>query len=183
MNGRRIKELFFVIDTCLLNLRQRSQAVNQLEKWYRDGLIKLRSTGQLWDETKTSSAYHQKATKYPALFARSCSEADNEALCSKISEIIFPKGIKTRNDHIDVEAIFVAKMWGAIFVTNDGDSKTQPRGVLGSRDRLHREIGVQVMRPEEAVEIIKRRIALRDKWELQSADRESRTVADWCGKD
>jgi hypothetical protein len=32
MNGRRIKELFFVIDTCLLNLRQRSQAVNQLEK-------------------------------------------------------------------------------------------------------------------------------------------------------
>ncbi len=144
MNGRRIKELFFVIDTCLLNLRQRSQAVN---------------------------------------LARSCSEADNEALCSKISEITFPKGIKTRNDRIDVEAIFVAKMWGAIFVTNDGDSKTQPRGVLGSRDRLHREIGVQVMRPEEAVEIIKRRIALRDKWELQSADRESRTVADWCGKD
>jgi hypothetical protein len=137
----------------------------------------------LWNETKPDPRFFDKATNYPAISGGSLCEDDNEKLRKKFSGIVFPDGVRTENERVDVEAIFVAKIWCAVLITNDGASKRQPRGILGSKEQLHREVGVQVMRPEDAVEIVKNRIASRDKMEMADAVRERRSVASWHGKD
>ena len=52
----------------------------------------------------------------------------------------------------DVEILLTAKLSGAILVTTDGASKTQPRGILGSKKELE-ALGIKVVAPSEAVTI------------------------------
>jgi len=55
------------------------------------------------------------------------------------------------NQANDVEVVCEAIKWHAILVTNDGDSKSQARGILGNRRKLQDLGGIQILRPEEAV--------------------------------
>jgi len=179
---RRLEGLKFVIDTCLVNTKAKNSHMNAFEKWERDGIITAYSTKGLWEETR-GTPFYKKATGRSSLHAKSCDESENERLRQRIQEIVFPQGTKSPNDRVDVEAIRVSKVWGAIFVTNDGASRRQPGGILGARDRLHQEIGVQIMRAQEAAELIKRRIVGRDDLEAWAAARENRPLAEWYQKD
>jgi len=80
---------------------------------------------------------------------------------------------------VDVDTIRVAQLWTANVITNDGASKTQPGGILGAASRLHREIGVQVMRDFEAEKLVARLIRERDRLEILFAAKEGRDVAAW----
>jgi len=68
-----------------------------------------------------------------------------------IARIVFLIGVKTTSQKNDVEILLTAFMCGATLVTSDGASKTQPRGILGSKAELTK-IGVRVMTPNEGLE-------------------------------
>ena len=68
-----------------------------------------------------------------------------------IARIVFPNGVKTISQENDVKILLTAFLCRAILVTSDGASKSQPRGILGSKANLAK-IGVRVMTPNEALE-------------------------------
>lgn len=67
-------------------------------------------------------------------------------------------------------------------ITDDGGSKSQPRGILGSREELAK-IGVEVLRDYEAVERVRGRIAIRDKNARYMSERTDLPLPEWVGKD
>jgi len=79
----------------------------------------------------------------------------------EIEDILFPSGAQTPRQVNDVRIVFNAAYYMSILVTNDGDSSTQPNGILGNRDKLTKF--VQVMQDSKAVELVKERIRQRDK--------------------
>ena len=75
----------------------------------------------------------------------------NQEKRGDIARIVFPNGVETTPQVNDVEVLLTAFVCRAILVTSDGASKTQPRGILGSKADLAK-IGVRVMTPSEALE-------------------------------
>ncbi|MBK6593629.1 MAG: hypothetical protein IPG23_13270, partial [Burkholderiales bacterium] len=69
-------------------------------------------------------------------------------------------GAKDQNQRNDVTVIYEAHKYGALLITNDGGSKTQPGGILGNRDKLKGM--VRIFSDVEAVDFIRSRILERD---------------------
>jgi len=69
----------------------------------------------------------------------------------------------------------------AILVTDDGDSITQPRGILGNRDELAKY--VQVIRDSEAVALVKETINSRDNRARWVASVTGQPLPKWVGND
>lgn len=170
----------FIIDTNRVNSRGGLPAMNQLEALEKRGDIKLRYTEEIWREHQGANNPKTDAAsrKYPAVFHESLDERENEAERKKITDIVFPKGLRDENDKTDVEILRVAKSWNAILVTNDGGSKRQPGGILGAKQKLA-NIGITIMRDTEAVEHAEREIRSRDAIELRFAVKEGREPASW----
>ena len=59
-----------------------------------------------------------------------------------IARIVFLNGVKTISQENDVKILLTAFLCRAILVTSDGVSKSQPRGILGSKADLAK-IGVR----------------------------------------
>ena len=74
------------------------------------------------------------------------------------------------------------RLFIAILVTNDGDSKRQTGGILGHREALAR-LGVSVMTDAEAVTYVRRKIAERDERMRLRAERDGARLPTWVGKD
>jgi hypothetical protein len=77
---------------------------------------------------------------------------------------------------------FQAAAWGYILVTNDGGSRQQPRGILGTRDDLA-ELGMTVMRPAEFVTVTRDNIAKRDERIRRVCTVMQTEVPSWVGQD
>ena len=174
----------FIADTNRVNSRGKLPAMNALKKWAAAGDIKLVYTEEIqaelerWQNPKIRKASRELSV----LFAQSCSEIEEKDQREKISNILFPEGLRFASDRVDVDTIRIAQLWGAIVITDDGDSKTQPGGILGAASRLHREIDVQVMRDFEAEKLVARLIRERDQMEISFAAQEGREIASWCSK-
>ncbi len=102
-------------------------------------------------------------------------------LRSKIEKILFPLRCKNDNERNDVRVFFGAAYYYCILITNDGDSKTQPGGILGRSKEL-KEIGVVVMRASEAVQKVRDNIARRDAQVFQ-ASKVGAPIPQWYCKD
>ena len=63
----------------------------------------------------------------------------------KIESIIFPSEAENDNQKNDVAILFDAQKYKNTLITNDGESKSQPRGILSCTDML-KGIGIRVMR-------------------------------------
>jgi hypothetical protein len=100
----------------------------------------------------------------------------------KIKEVLFPNGIKSINEKNDVEIVFNAWKYDRILVTDDGGSKKQPGGILGSRDKLA-ALGIKILRDYEAVELVKEKIIRRDQSALKVASYKKEPIPQWVGKD
>ena len=72
-------------------------------------------------------------------------------------------------------------MYAAILVTQDGGSKSQPGGILGSRDKLIAL--VQIMSASEAVGFIAGKIAERDDFNREFVFELGGELPEWTGKD
>jgi hypothetical protein len=171
------------IDTNRINARRALPEMNQLEAWHRDGVVLIHMSQVAQSEARSgaSSLRSKKALSY--IFSITYGDTpDEQDDLRAIEEAIFPGGAATEGERRDVEIAFNAKKYGAILVTNDGLSKRQPRGILGSRAALAR-IGVQVMTDSEAVEYVRHKIAERDKRMRLRAERDGTALPAWVGAD
>ena len=105
------------------------------------------------------------------------------AQLQRIEAILFPAGVKDRNQENDVQIVYTAAKWNATLVTNDGGSKTQPGGILGNREALRGAVGVEIMSPAVAVSFVREKITERDQHNVKIAARVGSAPPDWTGQD
>jgi hypothetical protein len=179
---RRIQRCRFIWDANCINAKQRNADINQLEKWGDNGVILWGGSeptareAAVGDEKRAFKAYTQMNT---ITFE---SSADRETF-ERIGSILFPARVRSLNERNDVEAAFNAKKYSRILVTMDGDSARQPGGILGNAERLRAEMGIDVMRPSEAVEMVRHAILQRDEYATRNCERLGVPVPWWVGKD
>lgn len=180
----------FQIDTNRINTKGNEESMNQLEKWKSDGVIDIQMSAVALKETgKEGMPRHNKAITHIITYTENLDgqeswiTQDEQDKIDKIANIVFPCGVKSDNEKNDVKIIFHAIKYHFILVTNDGNSKAQPRGILGSAAELKQEFGLEVIKDDEAVEKVKKAIQARDKRAQSYSDETGMPLPDWVGKD
>jgi hypothetical protein len=175
--------LEFYIDTNRINARQGLPHMNQLEKWHRNRVISIQIAEEAHDEAirGNNPERARKARSYIYSIVPPDMQAQYRHILKEIENILFPSGAQTPSQVDDVRIVFNAAYYMSILVTNDGDSSTQPNGILGNRDRLAEF--VQVMRDSEAVELVEERIKERDERARKIASMTGRPLPEWVGND
>jgi len=175
--------LEFYIDTNRINARQSLPHMDQLEKWHRNRVISIQMAEEAHDEAirGNSAQRARKARSYIYSTVPPDMQAQYRHILKEIESILFPSGAQTPSQVNDVRIVFNAAYYMSILVTNDGDSSTQPNGILGNRDKLAKF--VQVMRDSEAVELVKERVRQRDERARKIASMTGQPLPEWVGND
>lgn len=186
MQRRLLYTPVFHLDANLINAKQKLEAVNQLEKWRDDDVICLAMAGIAHTEAQAGAGANAEARKSKAashiFTVNDAGEAEEDDAYAQVEKVLWGEAADD-NQANDVEVVCEAIKWHAILVTNDGDSKSQPRGILGNREKLYRQFGVLIHRPEEAVEFIRGKITERDQFNAQVAALTGQPVPAWMGQD
>jgi len=142
----------FLLDANACNSRQRIDELTELERLGREGVIELQYTETTWDEARRGSEPRdEKVAKF--LFTGLPADSAHQGPWREaITRVLFPDGSLNESRKHDVEALLTAKMSGGVFVTRDGASKSQPRGILGSKDELAM-LGIEVVNFTQALRI------------------------------
>lgn len=179
----RYVSLDFSIDTNRINAMQKCGAMNQLETWHQKNVIQIDMCNIAQKEaSKGSAARFEKASGY--IYPITLDSHRNSREFAEIRKILFPtKQALTPNEENDVIVVLHAKENHCILVTNDGDSKRQPNGILGNMARLFKDLGVKVMRDTDAVELVEQKIMERDARARRIAERTGEHLQEWVGKD
>lgn len=158
--------IVFQIDTNRINAKQDRIYMNQLENWHNDEIIFIEMSRVAQEEIlrenrKSIYSITRKKKVYCYTFSETCADTQEETFMLKtIENILFPLGAKNISENNDVEIVFNAWKYGCILITDDGDSKRQPGGILGNKKKL-KEIGITVMRDYEAVDYVRNKIKYR----------------------
>lgn len=186
MQRRLLYAPVFHLDANLINAKQKLEAVNQLERWRDDDVICLAMAGVAHTEAQAGAGANAESRKRKAALhiftINDAGEAEEDDTYAKVEEILWGEAADD-NQANDVEVVCEAIKWHAILVTNDGDSKSQPGGILGNREKLHQQFGVLVHRPEEAVQFIRSKVVERDEFNAQIAVLTGQPVPEWAGQD
>ena len=183
MPNRHVGLLFF-IDTNRINARRRLPHINQLEEWHKSDVITIEMPEEAQEEAIAGGSVDRmaKANSYIYAIVTHTVRAEHAHKLEEIERILFSGGAQTPNQQNDVSIVFNAGYYGFILITDDGDSKSQPNGMLGNRGRLA-DLGIQVMRDSEAVEFARQRIRVRDRRARWVAEQTGQTLPDWVGQD
>lgn len=142
-------ELCFFLDANCVNARQQNDALNVLERWRDQEIVTL-----IYAEiTKIEASYGDEVRKDKAdefTCVQVNETGDNPEVREAISKIVFPKGPKNQNQMNDVDAVYHAERLRWPLVTMDGNSRSQPGGILGHCDELN-AMGIEVLAPQQAV--------------------------------
>lgn len=124
--------------------------MNELERWRDRGCITLVYSDVA--HVEASFGCNVRAAKAAEFSWVSINPeyGGNEEVRLAISEILFPEGPKNQNQLNDVLVVYHAERLGWPLVTTDGNSKTQPGGILGHAAQLL-EIGIEVLSPDDAL--------------------------------
>jgi hypothetical protein len=186
MERRMLYTPVFHLDTNLINARQVNEAVNCLEKWRTDGVICIAMASVAHAEAQAGKGTGARARQRKAathLFTISdAGKAKEDDTFKKVEKILWSEA-KDDNQANDVAIVCEAIKWHAILVTNDGDSSSQKGGILGHRDALREQFGIEIYRPEEAVAVISEKIAERDARNEAIAGMTGMPVPLWSGQD
>jgi hypothetical protein len=178
MIQRKLSGSQFFLDVNRVNAKGKLSAMNQLEKWHADGVIRLKFPEYAQSEAEAGGDARrtQKAREY--LIPQTAITNDEERkLLRKIERIIFGDEPLSPQDKKDALNVFTAQKYFAILVTAD-------RELLQAAARLRSEIGsVDVMTDESTVEEVRIRIRERDQMARMDAAREGCPLPDWVGKD
>ena len=173
----------FQLDTNRINSRGKLPNINQLEKWHADGVILMDLSLAAKNECDAGNSPRraEKASEY--IFSIPIIDSSHEReIIVRIERLLFPKGAADQNQRNDIAVIFTAAKYNAILVTNDGDSKSQPGGILGYRNELA-EMNIRVMRDDDAVKLVLERILHRDEMAALEAKNGIHPLPFWHGKD
>ena len=181
----RHTRLRFHIDTNRINARGNLDNMNLLEDWKSKGVISLDMS-----ETATCEAFAGSDIKRREKTRNYWSSQDfadtpeEKLIIESIKNILFPNnGSLSSKQENDVKIVFNAGKYKCYLITNDGGSKKQPSGILGSSEHLKNKLGIKVMRDEEAVSLVKRYIKNRDITCKKISNRTTEPLPDWVGKD
>lgn len=97
--------------------------------------------------------------------------------------MLFPAGAQDENQRNDIRIVADAIHYAAILVTNDGDSRSQPGGIWGHRDELHRRFALQIFSADEAVEFVQSKIRERDDFNRQWVQEFGGVLPEWTDQD
>ena len=182
MHRRMLYTPIFHIDTNLINARGKLDEMNQIEKWVNDEVLLVNMSGVSFNEAKAGGNSARIRKAHTHIFTATDEAMDfNDPVYRKIEAALFPQGARTENERNDVKIVFEAKRYAAILVTQDGDSKTQPGGILGNRDKL-KDI-VQILSASEAVAFIRQKIAERDNFNRRVVREFGGQLPEWTGQD
>ena len=171
----------FMIDTNRINAKTHLKNMNILECWHEDGVISIEMAEVAQNEAVQSRDSSRTEKAYTYIATKTLAHTRDEVLkLNQIQLILFPLGVQSRNNQNDVEIVFNAWKYFRILVTDDGDSRSQPVGILGNRDHLA-DIGIRVMRDDEAVELVKQKIIDRDQRARRIVLMEGKSLPDWVG--
>lgn len=174
--------LDFHIDANRINARSKLPHMNILEQWRERGVISIamsevaQKEAAHGDKAREEKSYIYGATE---TLARTFSEIKT---LRQLQKLLFPQGIKFQSQRNDVEVVFNAHKYFALLITDDGDSRRQSDGILGKAQQL-RELGIQVLRDHEAVELVKQKILARDRIAKELSSTPGEALPDWVGKD
>lgn len=180
---RNLKGASFMVDANCVNAKQKNESLNLLESWAEQELIDLITAQTAQAEMAFGSDSTRKSKAYS--FISSESEAHTSGEQSTIEEIgkaIFPDGVLNANQKNDIDIVFNAHKYQRPLITMDGGSKSQPRGILGSKSELAR-LGITVLSPSEALEDVRAKIQARDAYAREWASHTSKDLPNWVGKD
>jgi hypothetical protein len=175
--------LWFQLDANRINARQRDTEMNQLEQWDDNGVIDLMISEPATEEAQKAGSPQRfaKARKYfhPQTLA---STPDEFKFLHTIEQILLGRRAQNINEAADVEILFNTKKYAGSLITEDGDSRSQPVGILGVRDKL-KSIGIVVYRTREAVTFVRKRIQLRDSLAIKLSTQNGTPIPEWIGID
>lgn len=181
MQRRMLYTPVFHIDTNLINARGKLEAMNQIERWAEEKLILVNMSGVSFKEAQAGGDLARTKKALSQIFTLTDENINtNDPLYRKIEAALFPEGTKTDNERNDVKIVYEAAHYAAILVTRDGDSKTQPGGILGNRDKLR--VVVKILSDSEAVEFIRTKIAERDDFNRRVNREFGVDLPKWTGK-
>lgn len=145
------------IDANRINAKNKSDAMNKLEKWHEDGVIILEMSRTAQEEAAKGSK-NRRRKAYGLIFTETVANtAEEQKVIRSIEMILFPNGIKNQNEKNDVDIVFNAYKYADILVTADGGSKRQPGGILGNAEALLKH-GLKIMSDYDAVAYIEKLI-------------------------
>ena len=173
----------FHIDTNRVNARSCLANMNKLEKWHKDDVITLAMSEVAQSEAAAGGDQNRKSKAYGYIFTETLASTPNEKKrLREIEGILFPAGAQSENERNDVAVVFNAIKYEAILISNDGDSRRQPGGMLGNRQELKR-LGAEILNDEEAVQLVRGLIKKRDERTRRYCERAGKPLPDWAGKD
>jgi len=171
------------IDTNLINARQKLEAVNQLERWYADGIILMNMSGTARTEALAGGNKQRTRKANQQIFTVTDPEDSDGVRFKAIEDVLFPAGAKDQNQRNDVRIVADAIHYAATLVTNDGASASQPGGILGHREELARRFGVRILTADEAIAFVREKIRERDEFNRQVVREFGGELPEWTGKD
>ncbi len=171
----------FQIDTNLINARQKLQEVNQLEKWAKDDVILINMSSIAHGEATAGTNLGRVHKANKNIFTVSEPIDPTDPLFLKVQQALFENIELDQNKSNDVSIVCEASKYAAVLVTNDGNSKSQPRGILGNRHKI-KDL-VNIMSPEEAVDFVKMKIKERDDFNRDVAKNSGKPLPIWTGCD
>ena len=179
----RFVPVTLMLDTNAINARQADPDLNQIERWHADGVVQIIMSAQSSAEARAGGSPTRTAKALGHVFSYiGDGTEDEQGKREAIASVLCPSGARTEAERNDIDIVFHAQKYMATLVTNDGDSRRQPRGILGNRHRLA-SLGVTVMRPSEVVGDVRARIRARDERARQAAAWKGTPVPSWVGSD
>jgi hypothetical protein len=173
----------FHIDSNRINSKANLRYINILEHWDKEGVIYIEMAEVAQEEAAKGRDANRFEKAYSYIATETlASNADEIRLIDQIESILFPGGAANRNERNDVEIVFNAHKYDSILVTNDGGSKRQKGGILGSRMHLE-NLGIRVLRDHEAVDLVKDKVQKRDEIAKRISIKFGKALPEWVGKD
>ncbi len=173
----------FHIDTNLRNSRSQLSTMNQIEQWNDNGVIIVEWAKVAQEEALIGLSHELQGKMLNYIYTEAFPNTpDNQKSIHQIQNILFPNGLKNKNQRNDVEIVFNAHTCGGILITNDGASKSQPGGILGHKEEL-KTLGITVMSDTDAVNFINDLVQQRDQRVINQCKQDREPIPEWVGKD
>lgn len=175
--------LTFLADSNCNKSLQGREHIDQLEKWRDAGAI-LFDKSAPWPGKGGVAAVPARRTrgKYP--YSVDGTETPEDwKLVERIGELLYPGGPRNANSEDHVESVFKAIKYQRTLITGEVTPPSMPCRILGSTERLERELGVQVVTDAQAVQMVRNAIRQRDDQARRTSRDYGLKLPPWVGQD